>query len=115
MMPPEDSSQLRQFLYRHRPIPPPALGHLEAQIMGQVLNEASNRQGQRVWLWGLVSLLMVVGGGLVSTQLLQPQALTASELSELDLYVAEHWESLFNTVEEPMPNAILVHLSTRSL
>ncbi|AFY61527.1 hypothetical protein [Synechococcus sp. PCC 6312] len=108
MMPPEDthSSQLRQFLRRHQPVPPPALGHLEMQIMGKVLNEAPTRQGQRVWFWGLLSLLIVGSGGLVTTQLLRPQALTASELSELDIYVADRWESLFSTAEEPTPTTI---------
>ncbi|MDS3860794.1 hypothetical protein RIF25_08195 [Thermosynechococcaceae cyanobacterium BACA0444] len=108
MMPPEDShsSQLSQFLHRHRPVPPPALGDLETQIMGQVLREAQTSKGQRVWLWGLLSLLLVGSGGLVMTQLLRPQALTASELSELDLYVAERWESLFSTAEESMPTTV---------
>ena len=107
-MPPKDchSFQLGQFLHRHRPAPPPALGDLETQIMGQVLREAQTSKGQRVWLWGLVSLLVLGSGGLVMTQLLRPQALTASELSELDLYVADGWESMFSTVEDPMPTVM---------
>lgn len=104
MMPPKDSdsAQLRQFLRHYRPVPPPAMGHLEAEIMGQVLKQTATGQRKRAWIWGLVSLLVFGSGSLVTTQLSQPQALTTSELSELDLYVADRWDSVFNTVEEPL-------------
>lgn len=102
MRSPEDS-QLQHFLRHHRPVPPPASRQVEAEIMGQVLTQLPTGKGSRVWLWGLVGVLMLGSGGLVTTQLFRPQALTAHELSELDFYVADRWDSLFTPVEEPLP------------
>ncbi len=99
----QENGHLRHFLRRYQPQPPPASRDLETQLMHRIQEEHCLHHRQRAWFWGLVGVLVLVGGGWGIRQALQPQAITAMEAAELEAFVADHWTGLFEESEDLLP------------
>ena len=94
---PDNDRDLVNFLQQHRPLPPKANPHLEAQLMEHIEKESSHPQVSR-FLWaipGAIAFGLVVSWN--SQRWSQPQPQLAQDNSTVESFIVNSWQA---TIED---------------